>query len=98
MLKQEMTELKDNGITDEDDLYNSLMDYASLAQQSPLDKDVLDTLVKGIMYQCHPTETIRRRVQVDDDNGGSVSKMYELTLIVGAGTQSSADPSTTTKE
>ena len=48
-LQQKMKEFKkDNAITDEEALYNSLMDYVG---PSKISKDVLDTFVKGIMYQ-----------------------------------------------
>jgi hypothetical protein len=48
-LQQKMKEFKkDNAITDEDALYNSLMDCVG---PSKISKDVLDTFVKGIMYQ-----------------------------------------------
>lgn len=46
---------------------------------------------------CHPIETIQKRLYVDDNNGSRVSKSYKMTLIAGAGTQSSSNPSTTTK-
>ena len=42
---------KDNAITDEEALYSSLMDYAVNVGPSKISKDVLDTFVKGIMYQ-----------------------------------------------
>ena len=51
-LQQKMKELKkDNAITDEEALYNSLMDYAVNVGPSKISKDVLETFVKGIMYQ-----------------------------------------------
>jgi hypothetical protein len=41
---------------------------------------------------CHPIETIRRRLYVEH-NGFKVSQLYDLTVVVGAGTASSIIPS-----
>mmetsp|Transcript_23887 Transcript_23887/g.47405 ORF Transcript_23887/g.47405 Transcript_23887/m.47405 type:complete len:158 (+) Transcript_23887:1448-1921(+) len=52
---------------------------------------------KGLrICSCHPTETIRRRLYVED-NGTKASKLFDLTVVVGAGVGSSVIPSETTK-
>jgi len=52
---------------------------------------------KGLrICNCHPTETIHRR-QYIEHKGKSVSKQFDLTVVVGAGAGSSIIPSQTTK-
>mmetsp|Transcript_4844 Transcript_4844/g.7520 ORF Transcript_4844/g.7520 Transcript_4844/m.7520 type:complete len:1097 (-) Transcript_4844:34-3324(-) len=52
---------------------------------------------KGLrICSCHPSETIRRQLYVED-NGTKASKLFDLTVVVGAGVGSSVIPSETTK-
>ncbi len=52
---------------------------------------------KGLrICNCHPTETIRRRLYVEH-NGDTASKLFELTVVAGAGVESSIIPSQATK-
>ena len=52
---------------------------------------------KGLrICNCHPTETIHRRVYVEHD-GMMISKAFDFTVVVGAGVASNINPSQASK-